>query len=98
MVYQAARAVKIPIIGMGGIANAEDAIEFLLAGASAVAVGAMNFVNPYTTVEVAGRDRAYMKRYGIGDVAELIARWNREEKGTPQHNACCTPAPRWIRK
>ena len=52
MVYQAAQAVKIPVIGMGGIACAEDAIEFLLAGASAVAVGAMNFVNPYTTVEV----------------------------------------------
>ncbi len=72
MVYQAARAVKIPIIGMGGIANAEDAIEFLLAGASAVAVGAMNFVNPYTTVEVAEGIEAYMERYGIGDVAELI--------------------------
>ena len=52
MVYQAAQAVKIPIIGMGGIANAEDAIEFMLAGATGVAVGAMNFVNPYTTAEV----------------------------------------------
>ena len=51
MVYQAAHAVKIPIIGMGGIATAEDAVEFLLAGATAVAVGAMNFVNPYGTVE-----------------------------------------------
>lgn len=72
MVYQAAHAVKIPIIGMGGIANAEDAIEFLLAGASAVAVGAMNFVNPYTTVEVVEGIEAYMERYGIEDVTELI--------------------------
>ncbi len=72
MVYQAAQAVKIPIIGMGGIANAEDAIEFLLAGASAVAVGAMNFVNPYTTVEVVEGIEAYMQRYGIEDVTELI--------------------------
>ena len=72
MVYQAAHAVKIPVIGMGGIANAEDAIEFLLAGASAVAVGAMNFVNPYTTVEVVEGIEAYMERYGIGNVTELI--------------------------
>lgn len=72
MVYQAAQAVKIPIIGMGGIANAEDAIEFLLAGASAVAVGAMNFVNPYTTVEVVQGIEEYMRRYGIEDVTELI--------------------------
>ena len=50
MVYQAANAVKIPIIGMGGIASAEDALEFIMAGATAVSVGAMNFVNPYTTV------------------------------------------------
>lgn len=72
MVYQAAHAVKIPIIGMGGIANAEDAIEFMLAGASAVAVGAMNFVNPYTTVEVVEGIEAYMERYGIENVTELI--------------------------
>lgn len=71
MVYQAAHAVKIPIIGMGGIANAEDAIEFILAGASAVAVGAMNFVNPYATIEVVEGIEAYMERYGIEDVAEL---------------------------
>lgn len=72
MVYQAAHAVKIPIIGMGGIATAEDAVEFLLAGASAVAVGAMNFVNPYTTIEVIEGIEAYMKQYGIEDVKELI--------------------------
>lgn len=72
MVYQAAQAVKIPIIGMGGISNAEDAIEFLLAGASAVAVGAMNFVNPYTTVEVIEGIEQYMKRYGIEKITDLI--------------------------
>lgn len=72
MVYQAAQAVKIPVIGMGGIACAEDAIEFLLAGASAVAVGAMNFVNPYTTVEVVEGITKYMERYGVEDIRELI--------------------------
>ncbi len=72
MVYQTAQAVKIPIIGMGGISSAEDAIEFLLAGASAVAVGAMNFVNPYTTVEVVEGIEAYMKQYGIENVTELV--------------------------
>ena len=72
MVYQTAQAVKIPIIGMGGIANAEDALEFLLAGAAAVAVGAMNFVNPYTTVEVVEGIENYMKQYGIEDIGSLI--------------------------
>ncbi len=72
MVYQAAHAVKIPIIGMGGIATAEDAIEFLLAGATAVAVGAMNFVNPYATIEVIDGMEAYMKQHGIENIAELI--------------------------
>ena len=72
MVYQAAQAVRIPIIGMGGIATAEDALEFLLAGATAVAVGAMNFVNPYATVEVVEGIEAYMKQNGVEDVNELI--------------------------
>ncbi|MCI9143015.1 MAG: dihydroorotate dehydrogenase, partial [Lachnospiraceae bacterium] len=72
MVYQAAHAVKIPIIGMGGISNADDALEFLLAGASAVSVGAMNFVNPYTTVEVIEGIEAYMKKYQIEDITDLI--------------------------
>ena len=72
MVYQTAQAVKIPIIGMGGIATAEDAIEFLLAGASAVSIGAMNFVNPYTTVEVVRGIETYMEQYHINDLAELI--------------------------
>ena len=72
MVYQTAQAVQIPIIGMGGIGSAEDAIEFLLAGASAVAVGAMNFVNPYATVEVVEGIEAYMKQYDIENVTDLI--------------------------
>ena len=72
MVYQTAHAVKIPIIGMGGIATAEDAIEFLLAGASAVSVGAMNFVNPYTTVEIVEGIEAYMRKYHVENVTDLI--------------------------
>lgn len=72
MVYQASHAVKIPVIGMGGIASAEDAVEFLLAGASAIAVGAMNFVNPYATVEIIEGIEAYMKKYGVRDIQELI--------------------------
>ena len=72
MVYQAANAVKIPIIGMGGISNAEDAIEFLLAGASAVSIGAMNFINPYTTVETIQGIEDYMRQYQISDIKELI--------------------------
>jgi len=76
MVYQAAHAVKIPIIGMGGIANAEDAIEFILAGATAVSVGAMNFVNPYTTVEVVKGIEEYMRRYGVNDIKDLIGAVN----------------------
>lgn len=72
MVYQAAHAVKIPVIGMGGIATAEDAIEFLLAGASAVAVGAANFVNPYATVEIVEGIERYMQQYHIENIRELI--------------------------
>ena len=72
MVYQAANAVKLPIIGMGGIAAAEDAIEFLLAGATAVSVGTANFFNPYATAEIVEGIENYMKKYGIADVKELI--------------------------
>ena len=72
MVYQCAQAVKIPIIGMGGIATGEDAVEFLMAGASAVSVGAMNFVDPYTTIKVIEGIEGYMQRYGIEDIQELI--------------------------
>ena len=72
MVWQCANAVKIPIIGMGGIATAEDAVEFLMAGATAVAVGAMNFVNPYATREVADGLEAFLESHGISDVNEII--------------------------
>ena len=72
MVYQASHAVKIPVIGMGGIATAEDAIEFLLAGATAVSVGAVNFMNPYATVEIIEGIEQYMTKYGVEDIQELI--------------------------
>lgn len=72
MVYQAANAVKIPIIGMGGIANAEDALEFIMAGATAVSVGAMNFVNPYTTVETIEGIETFMKKNQVEDINSLI--------------------------
>ncbi|MCD7836575.1 MAG: dihydroorotate dehydrogenase [Lachnospiraceae bacterium] len=72
MVYEASHEVKIPVIGMGGIANAEDAIEFILAGASAVSIGAMNFVNPYVTEEVVSGIEAYMEKYGVENIADLV--------------------------
>ena len=72
MVYQAAQAVDLPIIGMGGIACADDALEFILAGATAVAVGTANFRNPMTTLEVAEGIEAYMKKQGVQDIREMI--------------------------
>lgn len=72
MVYQVANAVKVPIIGMGGIASAEDALEFILAGASAVSVGTANFYNPYATKEVVQGIADYMKKYRIEDINALI--------------------------
>lgn len=72
MVYEASHAVKIPVIGMGGIATAEDAIEFMLAGATGVAVGAMNFHNPYATIEVIEGIERYMSEQGIENINEII--------------------------
>ena len=72
MVYQAAHAVKIPIIGIGGIASAEDALEFILAGASAVQVGCMNFHDPQTALKVTDGIADYMDRHGIADIRSLI--------------------------
>lgn len=72
MVYQTAKAVKLPIIGMGGISNAEDALEFIMAGASAVAVGTANFRNPQATIEVIKGIENYMIRHQIKDINELI--------------------------
>ena len=72
MVYQVANAVKLPIIGMGGIASAEDALEFLMAGATMVSVGTANFNDPMTTIKVEEGIRDYCARNGIADVNELI--------------------------
>ena len=72
MVYQVAQAVKIPIIGMGGIQNAEDALEFIMAGATAVSIGTANFVNPYATVETIRGIEAYMEKNKIEDIRDLI--------------------------
>lgn len=72
MVYQVANAVKLPIIGMGGIATAEDALEFILAGATAVSVGTANFFNPYATREVIKGIEDYMRKYHVEDIHELI--------------------------
>lgn len=72
MVYQVAQAVSLPIIGMGGICSAEDALEFLLAGATAVSVGTANFANPFAAKETAEGILDYMKKYQIADVNDLI--------------------------
>ncbi|MBP3576586.1 MAG: tRNA-dihydrouridine synthase, partial [Lachnospiraceae bacterium] len=72
MVYQVANAVKLPIIGMGGIATAEDALEFIMAGATMVSVGTANFHNPYATLEVIEGIENYMKKYNVADIHELI--------------------------
>jgi len=72
LVWEAAKAVKIPIIGMGGIQNAADAIEFLMAGATAVAVGTANFYEPQTALQVIEGIREFMQRNGIADVRALV--------------------------
>ena len=72
MVYQVANAVKLPIIGMGGITNGDDAMEFILAGATAVSVGTANFANPYAAKETAEGILTYMKKYQVADINELI--------------------------
>lgn len=72
MVYQVANAVKLPIIGMGGIMTADDAIEFIMAGATAVAVGTANFVNPFATEEIVRGIEDYMQTYGIDNLQDLI--------------------------
>lgn len=72
MVYQVAQSVKLPIIGMGGILTAEDALEFILAGASAISIGTANFVNPTATIDVIEGIKAYMMNYGVEDINELV--------------------------
>lgn len=72
MVYQVSKAVNLPIIGMGGIMTGEDAIEFLMAGATAVSVGTANFHNPMATQEVVDGIEAYMRKYNVEDIHEII--------------------------
>lgn len=72
MVYQVANAVNLPIIGMGGIMNVEDALEFIMAGASAVSVGTANFANPLATIEIVQGLEAYLKKNNIGDINSFI--------------------------
>lgn len=72
MVYQVANAVKLPIIGMGGVMNTEDALEMIMAGATAVAVGTANFHNPYATVEIIKGIEEYMQANGVDDINTLI--------------------------
>lgn len=74
MVYQVANAVQVPIIGMGGIATGEDAIAFMLAGATGVAVGTANFMNPRATMEVLEGIEDYMDQYNIEDIHEIIGK------------------------
>lgn len=76
IIWQVAQAVNLPILGMGGIMTAEDAIEFILAGATAVAVGTANFVNPRATMDILAGIESYMEKYGVADVNELVgAAW-----------------------
>jgi dihydroorotate dehydrogenase (NAD+) catalytic subunit len=72
LVWEAAKAVKIPIIGMGGIQNATDAIEFMMAGATAVAVGTANFYEPQTALQVIAGIREYLHRHGVQHVRDIV--------------------------
>jgi dihydroorotate dehydrogenase (NAD+) catalytic subunit len=74
MVWQVARTARVPVIGIGGIMRGEDAVEFLLAGATAVQVGTANFVNPRAALDIAAGIEAYLSRHGIGDVADIIGK------------------------
>ena len=74
MVYQVAQVVNIPILGMGGIINGEDAIEFMLAGATAVSIGAGNFIDPYTSVNTVIGIENYMKKHSIEDINDIIGK------------------------
>jgi len=74
MVWQVARACRLPLIGIGGIMRGEDAVEFLLAGASAVQVGTANFVNPGATLAIIDGIEAYLKRHGLDDVSEIVGK------------------------
>lgn len=86
-VYEISNAVKIPIIGIGGIASAEDALEFLIAGASAVQIGTMNFVNPDTAVKIVEGIHEFSKKHNLKDVGELV--------GTLDADYCVSPLNTW---
>ncbi len=81
MVWQVVHAVKIPVIGIGGIMTASDALEFLITGATAVQVGTANFVNPSITIEIIDGIGNYLRRHGIGKITELIGSLNTEQAG-----------------
>jgi len=74
MVWQAARAVQMPIIGMGGIVSGEDALEFILAGASAIAVGTANFMNPRATLDVLTELETLLVEQGVGKLTDLVGK------------------------
>ena len=74
MVYQVAQAVNIPILGMGGIINGDDAVEFMLAGAKAISIGAGNFIDPYTSVNTVKGIEDYMRKYQINDINDIIGK------------------------
>jgi dihydroorotate dehydrogenase (NAD+) catalytic subunit len=76
MVWQVSRAVPLPVIGMGGIVSAEDALEFMLAGASAIAVGTANFMNPRATLDIAEGIRQALAEQGIADIRSVIGKVN----------------------
>jgi dihydroorotate dehydrogenase (NAD+) catalytic subunit len=77
MVYQVAQAVKIPVVGMGGVASAEDVIEFMLAGATAVQVGAANLVDPFICRDIIADLPRVMEQYGIQSLSEIIGQAGR---------------------
>jgi dihydroorotate dehydrogenase (NAD+) catalytic subunit len=86
MVWEASNAVKIPVIGIGGILNAEDAIEFLLAGATAIEIGTANFINPRVTTEIVSGIELYLKRKAIYDIKNIIGCFNANESNNNSYN------------
>jgi dihydroorotate dehydrogenase (NAD+) catalytic subunit len=80
MVWQVAKRVNIPVIGIGGICNASDALEFLIVGARAVQVGTANFINPGATMDIIDGIEEYLKRHNMADVNDLIGTF--DEEGT----------------
>lgn len=72
MVYQVSKEINIPILGMGGITNGEDAIEFMLAGATAISIGSSNFANPYASIETINGIEEYMKKHNIENISDIV--------------------------